>query len=128
MPYQDDAGITGPDVEGIKMPTFIVTGTYSQEAARGMIANPSDREAATRALIEAGGGTLISFYATTGPTDFHIVAEAPDAESVLSCVMAAGASGATGNLQTIRAFSSAELMAIKKRAANVAAAYTAPQS
>ncbi|RYH05832.1 GYD domain-containing protein, partial [Tropicimonas sp. IMCC6043] len=52
------------------MPRFIITGNYTEAAAKGMLAHPSDRGAATGALIEAAGGTMEAFYATTGPTDF----------------------------------------------------------
>jgi len=38
------------------MALYIVTGNYTAAAIKGMMANPSDREAAVRPLIEAAGG------------------------------------------------------------------------
>ncbi len=107
------------------MPTFIITGNYTAEGLRGMMANPSDRGAAVRGLIEASGGRMISYYATTGAFDFHIVAEGRDAASTLAAVMAAGASGGAANLQTSLAFSSDEFTSLQAAAGKVASAYKA---
>ena len=42
------------------MPLFIITGNYTSAAMKGMIAKPSNRESATKALVEdlAGNCTL----------------------------------------------------------------------
>lgn len=107
------------------MPTYIVTGNYTLDAIRGMVANPSDRAAAVSGLIDAAGGKMISYYATTGAQDFHIVAEAEDVETVIACVIAAGASGGASNIQTMRAFTSDELMSMQKRAGELASSFKA---
>lgn len=108
------------------MPTFITTGNYSAAAMQGMIAKPSDRKAATKKLIEAAGGKLIDFYLTSGDRDFMIISEAKDGTDILPALMAAGASGATTNLSTIRAYSSADFLAAQKKAAELAKAYKKP--
>lgn len=108
------------------MAHFIITGNYTPYALRGMVANPSDREAATRALIESAGGRLLSYYMTTGEFDFHMVVEAPDIKGMLGALIAAGASGATHGLRTAQAFTGAEFMAAQNEASRIAENYSAP--
>lgn len=108
------------------MPTFIITGSYTAEAARGMMAKPSDREAATRSLVEASGGKLIAWYLTTGDSDFMVIAEAPSGSDILPSLIATGASGQVTNLKTVRAFSAAEFMAAQAKASEIGKAWTAP--
>ena len=46
-----------------------------------------------RKLIEAAGGKVISFYVTTGETDFLLISEANEAEAIIASLMAAAAAG-----------------------------------
>jgi uncharacterized protein with GYD domain len=108
------------------MPRFIVTGCYTGAAFKGMISSPNDREAAARAIIEAAGGKLESFYLTTGATDFIFTASIDDVSDLLAGLMAAAGSGAISDVQTQRAFTGAEFMAMQKKAGSLAAAYKAP--
>ncbi|SNS21996.1 GYD domain-containing protein [Tropicimonas sediminicola] len=108
------------------MPRFIVTGCYTQAAMKGMIASPSDREAASGALVKAAGGTQEAFYVTTGDTDFMLIVTIDDVAKLLAGLMVAGASGAASNLRTQRAFSSAELTEMQKEAGKIASAYAPP--
>ncbi|EPX84801.1 hypothetical protein Salmuc_01374 [Salipiger mucosus DSM 16094] len=93
-----------------------------------MIDTPSDREAATRALVEAAGGKLETFYLTTGDNDFSLKVTIDDASDLLAALMVAGASGAASNLKTVRAFTSEEFTEIQKKAGSIAKAYKAPGS
>ncbi|MBY6005353.1 GYD domain-containing protein [Salipiger bermudensis] len=108
------------------MPRYITTGNYTQAAANGMLAHPSDRGAATGALVEAAGGTMEVFYATTGLNDFTIIATADDVTDIIASLIVAGASGAARNLQTQRAFTSEELLAMQKKAGDLVTAYSSP--
>jgi uncharacterized protein with GYD domain len=108
------------------MAIFITTGSYSAEAMRGMMAHPSDREAATRKLIESAGGKLIAWYLTTGDSDFMVIAEAPDGAAIIPALLASGASGAVSHLKTVSAFTAAEFMAAQKKAGASAKAYPSP--
>lgn len=110
------------------MPRYIVTGKYTASAMKAMVDNPSDREAAARAIVEAAGGKLESFYLTTGDNDFSIKVTIDDATDLIAGLLATGASGAVSNLKTIRAFTSDEFTAMQKRAAELAGAYKAPGS
>ncbi len=108
------------------MPRFIVTGCYTGAAFKGMIANPSDREAAARGLIEAAGGKLETFYMTTGATDFAFTAVIDDVADLLAGLMASAAAGAISDVRTQRAFTAAEFMAMQKKAGSLATGYKAP--
>ena len=105
------------------MATFIITGNYTVQAIQGMISNPSDREAAVAPLVEATGGKLLSFYATTGDTDFLMICEGAEGQDILPALMVAGASGTVSNLKTVQAYSSAELTAAQKKAGAMAAKF-----
>lgn len=108
------------------MARYIITGSYTGAAMKGMIAKPSDREKAAAALVAAGGGKLEDFYLTTGDTDFMIVAQADDLSGVIASLMVAGASGAVSGLKTVQAFTSKEFLAAQKTAGAIASKYKAP--
>jgi uncharacterized protein with GYD domain len=93
---------------------------------KGMMAKPSDREAATSALVAAAGGKLHAFYLTTGDTDFLMITETNNLPDMLAAMIVAGASGATTGLKTVQAFTSAEFTAAQKRAGEIAQKYAAP--
>lgn len=105
------------------MAMFIVSGRYTADAIKGMMAQPSDREAAVRPLVEAGGGKMISFLVTTGDTDFSMVVETDDLEGLLAALMVAGATGTVSDLKTVQAFTSAEFLAAQKRAGQLASSF-----
>jgi uncharacterized protein with GYD domain len=108
------------------MARYIITGSYTAAAMKGMIAKPSDREKAVSALIAGGGGKLESFYVTTGDTDFMVVAQSDDLAGLLASLMVTGASGAVSGLKTVQAFTSKEFQAAQKAAGAIAAKYKAP--
>ncbi len=105
------------------MAMYIITGCYTSAAMSGMVEQPSDREAAVRPLVEAAGGTMISFLITTGETDFSTVVEIDDIESLLAAMVAAGASGSVSNLKTVQAFTSAQFMESQKKAASIVSSF-----
>lgn len=108
------------------MARYIVTGSYTAAAMKGLMAKPSDREAATSALVAAAGGKLHAFYMTTGDTDFLMITETDNLQDMLAALIVAGASGAVSGLKTVQAFSSAEFLMAQKRAGEIAARYAAP--
>jgi uncharacterized protein with GYD domain len=108
------------------MPQFILTGCYSATAAKGMIDNPSDREEAARAIMEAAGGKLSSFYITTGETDWMAIVEFADGADLIPAVLVVGASGAVSNVKTVRAYTGAEFKAAQQKAGKIASSYRPP--
>ena len=108
------------------MARYIVTGSYTAAAMKGLLTKPSDREAATAALVAAAGGKLNSYFVTTGDTDFLMVTETDDLQTMLAAMIVAGASGAVSGLKTVQAFTSAEFLEAQKRAGEIAKTYVSP--
>jgi uncharacterized protein with GYD domain len=108
------------------MSIYIVSGNFSTDGIRGMLANPSDREAAVRPLVEASGGKILSYLITLGETDFMMQVESDKIDDMLAAMIVAGASGGITNLKTVQAFTSGEFMAAQRKAKSLTSKYTAP--
>ncbi|HQU68449.1 MAG TPA: GYD domain-containing protein [Albidovulum sp.] len=108
------------------MAKYIVTGCYTPAAMKGMIANPTDRETATAAVIAAAGGKLESYHLTTGESDFIIRVRTDDIVMLLASLIAVGATGAVSNFKTVQCFTSAEFLQAQKAAGAIATKYSAP--
>jgi len=106
------------------MARYIITGSYTSQGLKGMMARPSDRAAETAALVEAAGGKMEAYFITTGDTDFLMVIQAPDGANMLQGIIVAGSTGAVTGLKTTMAFTSAEFMAAQKRASEIASKFT----
>src|SRR6202012_651061 len=79
---------------GGSMPKYLITGNYTSEGAKGVVAKGgSDRRAAVQKLAESVGGAVESFYFAFGGDDIVVIIEAPDNESVAAVTMTVGASG-----------------------------------
>jgi len=101
------------------MPTFIVTGNYTQQAMKNLIDNPKDREEGVREMIEALGGKIKDYYLTTGEHDFVLIAQMKSAESLIPGLMVTAAAGTATNIRTAQAFTGADFVAAQKRAGEV---------
>jgi uncharacterized protein with GYD domain len=115
-----------PDIREATMIRLVTRGRFTQDYLKGMLAAPEDREAAVRKLIEAVGGKVISFYVTTGETDFLLISEANEAEAIIASLMAAAAAGTISDVSTGRAWTGAEFKAIMERASKASKAYRPP--
>lgn len=108
------------------MPVFLITGNYTAAALQALGRNPSDRHAAARKLVEAGGGKLLSFYRTAadGP-GVHITIEAdPITALAINVVVAAG--GALTDMTFTRLWTDEEVAQMRAKRAQIDAAYQAP--
>ena len=63
---------------------------------------------------------------TTGDSDFLLISEANDAESIIAALMAAAAAGTISDVTTARAWTGAEFKAIAAKASKAASAYRGP--
>jgi uncharacterized protein with GYD domain len=72
---------------------LVTRGRFTKDYAKALLAAPEDRELAVRNLIEGTGGKVISFYFTTGETDFLLISEASEAEATIAALMATSAAG-----------------------------------
>src|SRR5262249_32042226 len=105
---------------------LVTRGRFTHDYLKGLLAAPEDREAAVRKVIEAVGGKVISFYVTTGETDFLLVSEADEAEGIIAALMAAAAAGTISDVRTGRAWTGAEFKSIMEKASKAAVAYRPP--
>jgi len=105
---------------------LVTRGRFTHDYAKGLVAAPEDREPAVRKLIEGAGGKLINFYFTTGGSDFMLIAEADEAETIIAALLAAAASGTISDVTTARAWTGAEFKAVAEKASKAASSYRAP--
>jgi uncharacterized protein with GYD domain len=79
-----------------------------------------------RKLIEGAGGKLLNFYFTTGDSDFMLVSEANESESIIAALLAAVASGTISDVKTARAWTGAEFKEVAQKASKASSHYRAP--
>jgi hypothetical protein len=70
-------------------------------------------------------GKLISFYFTTGDSDFMLITEG-ETESTIAALLATAAKGMVSDVTTVRAWTAAEFKAVADKAAKLADAYRPP--
>jgi uncharacterized protein with GYD domain len=103
---------------------LVTRGRFTQDYAKGLVAAPEDREPAVRKSMV--GVNVISFYFTTGDTDFLLITEAEEAESVVAGLMAVEAAGMICDVTTARAWTGSEFKAVAEKASKVASLYRPP--
>jgi uncharacterized protein with GYD domain len=108
------------------MTRLISRGCFTRDYAKALVASPEDREPAVRKLVEAAGAKLLNFYFTTGETDFLIITETDEPDSVIAALLAAAAAGTISGITTSRAWTGREFKKVADKASKVAAAYRAP--
>ena len=72
------------------MVRLVTRGRLTHDYLKGFISAPEDREPAVRKVIEKAWGKVLSFYFTTGESDFLLISEAEEAEAIIAALMAAG--------------------------------------
>src|SRR5271165_1477865 len=97
------------------MVRLVTRGRFTQDYAKGLVAAPEDREPAVKKLIESVGAKLINFYFTTGDSDFLIVTEGDDAESVIAALLATAGAGTISDISTARAWTGKEPKRLPKQ-------------
>lgn len=110
------------------MPTFITYGSFSSQGCKGLLSKPEDRAVALAPLFERAGGKIKALYFTTGSHDVVVVSEFADGTDGVAVGMAVAASGAMSNLETVRAWDSAEFVDVIKNAGTLAGSYSPPGS
>lgn len=108
------------------MPLFITYASYSQSGIQGMISKPSDRGAAIQAMLDNVGAKIVGLYMTTGPNDVVLVTEAADGADTVALGMAVAASGSVSRVETVRAWTSGDFVAIAEKASALTGSYTPP--
>jgi uncharacterized protein with GYD domain len=96
----------------------IFLGCYAPHAVKGLIAG-SDREAATKALLDSVGGTLESLMFTRGECDVIAICELPDQNTGMGLTMAIQASGAFTKISILEELDMKPVIAAAQKAAKV---------
>jgi len=115
-----------PHIREVSMTRLVTRGRFTHAYVKGLLDAPEDREAAVRKVVEAAGGKVISFYVTTGESDFLLISEADESEAIIASLMTAAAAGTISDVSTGRAWTGAEFKAIMERASKAASAYRPP--
>ena len=108
------------------MVRLITRGRFTHDYAKGLVAAPEDREPAVKKLIESVGAKLINFYFTTGDSDFVLISEGDDADSIIAGLLATAAAGTISDISTARAWTGEEFKAVAEKASTAAQSYRAP--
>ena len=106
---------------------FCITANYTPKALNAMLENPSmDRRAAVEKLVTAAGGKLVSFYATLadGPGALTIIDPEPVAAAAITGTVAS--SDSVRDVKMMRLWTGDEVMAIRRKRAEIHASYKAP--
>jgi uncharacterized protein with GYD domain len=110
-----------------RMPVFITQGRFTQDAIKGMLANPEDRADAVSQLLAQSGGKLLGYYMTFGEYDFLLISEGPTEEAATPLIVAAASGGVT-DLKTSLAMTSAEMKQAFAKAGRLGATFRSPGS
>jgi len=108
------------------MTRLVTRGRFTRDYAKALVSSPEDREPAVRKLVEAVGAKLTNFYFTTGETDFLLITETADAESVIASLLATAAAGMISDVTTSRAWTGEEFKKVAEKAATATSAYRLP--
>jgi len=107
------------------MATFITQGNYTQQAIKGMVDNPEDRQSAVAGLMESVGAKLKEYYVTTGEYDFLVITESDNLSDLVAALMIAGSTGCVANLRTVQALTTQESKAAMEKANSARAGFRA---
>ena len=110
------------------MSYYLYQRSYTKEAIKALVANPSDREAAARKLIEALGGKLHHLFFAFGKYDVICLIEGPDDKFMMAGAAAVASAGTVSASSTVKLMTAADAMAAMALAGKVTGAYKAPQA
>jgi uncharacterized protein with GYD domain len=98
------------------MAHYLIQASYSKEGIGDLIANPQDREAAVRPVVEGMGGKLLSLYYAFGDYDAIVLAELPDNATAAALAMAVGGSAGISSYKTTPLLTMDEAMEAMRKA------------
>jgi uncharacterized protein with GYD domain len=102
--------------------------SYSAEATKALISNPTDRKAAAAKLIEALGGKLHHLFFAFGTYDVICLIEGPDDKMMAAGAMAVAASGTISSSSTVKLMTAEEAMEAMKMAGKATGSYKPPMN
>jgi len=107
------------------MPHYLVQASYTAKTWDNLIQHPEDREASMRRMAGEFGVKLHGFYFAFGEHDAVVIMEAPDHQTMMATLIAAGASGAVST-KTTALITAADAKQAMQQAAKKRDAYRAP--
>ncbi|OGO37463.1 MAG: hypothetical protein A2W35_14070 [Chloroflexi bacterium RBG_16_57_11] len=107
------------------MPIFMTQFAYTVEGWKSLTRNPEDRSVPLRALIDKLGGKLLNIYYSFGDYDGVVIMEAPDAQTVVTALLAIVNAGHVSSLKTSQLFTTQEGMEAMAKANKIV--YPAPK-
>lgn len=107
------------------MAIFITQGRYTDQAMKGLTANPEDRAKEVAKLYEATGAKLVALYVTFGEYDFMAIGEGPsdDLGKVMGALVTAAVGGGVTDLKTTLGMTSAEAVKVFETAGRLASSF-----
>lgn len=104
---------------------FCITANYTPQAINGLMDSPeTSRLAALNNLLESAGGRVVNLYSTAseGPGAL-LIFDVPDAQTAPAVGAVIAASGSVHNLRLMRLMTPDEVPAVRRKAAQLRAAY-----
>ncbi len=106
------------------MPMYLGRFSYTVDAVKALVENPTDRAEAAGAAVESIGGKMHGFWYAFGEFDGYFLMEAPDNSTALALSATVARSGAIAKIETIPLISVEEgIEAFRK---TQSASYTPP--
>ena len=101
------------------MAKYVVLFSFTGETAKRFVAQPSDRAAAVRGLVESAGGSMESYYWMFGQYDGLVIFELPDSKTAAALSLAVTGSGAFTTFETHELIEASDLAQIAERAKRI---------
>jgi uncharacterized protein with GYD domain len=101
------------------MAKYVVLFSFTGETSKRFVAQPSDRAAVVRGLVESAGGGMESYYWMFGQYDGLVIFELPDAQTAAALSLAVTGSGAFSKFETHELIEASDLAQIAERAKQI---------
>ena len=98
------------------MAHYLIQVSYSKEGIGALLANPQDRAAAVRPVVEGMGGKLESLYFAFGDHDAVVIVELPDNVTAAALAMAIGGNPGISSYKTTALLTMDEAMQAMRKA------------
>lgn len=110
------------------MPFYLYQLSYTTEATKALIANPTDRKAAAAKLIEGLGGKLHHLFFAFGTYDVVCLIEGQNDQMMAAGALAVAASGTVSSASTTKLMTVEEAMEAMKMAGKATGSYRPPMA
>jgi len=109
-----------PALGVVVMTKYLALFGFTDETIKRFVANPSDRAAVIRGVVESVGGRLECYYWMFGQYDGMAIVEMPDSHTYAAASLAIISSGAFTHFETHELIEADDLPAITERAREIA--------